>query len=67
MRHSEKSASRATRRNRCHKARQNQARRRNRWQPAAEQAQSISLQLTPAAQRATHTHNDGQRGSDLAT
>ena len=46
MRRSEKSASRATRRNRCHKARQNQARRRNRWQPAAEQAQSISLQLT---------------------
>ena len=46
MRHSDKSASRATRRSRCHKARQTQARRRNRWQPAAEQARSISLQLT---------------------
>jgi hypothetical protein len=46
MHHGEKSTNHATRRSRCHKARQTQARRRNRWQPAAEQAQSISLQLT---------------------
>ena len=46
MHHGEKSTNHATRRSRCHKARQTQARRRNRWQPAAGQAHQFTAHVS---------------------
>ena len=52
-------------RSRCQKARQTHARRRNGWQPAAEQAQSISLQLTVVLIK--YTGREHNRWTDLLT